>query len=176
MENFKKIELTADVPLADLAGFRHVDRFERLCRECPAYGAVWGCPPLTADELAVPDKFERVKLTGVKIVPTDTDLPLSESERLIQAVRVELEPRLLELERSLRGFSALFTGRCYHCSDGCVRRQGLPCRHPSLRRTSLEALGYDLSAIAKNVFDTDLLWGKNNRLPEYLFILAGVFY
>jgi hypothetical protein len=43
-------------------------------------------------------------------------------------------------------------------------------------RTSLEALGFDVSKIAKDVFNTEILWSSNNSQPTYTTLVAGLFF
>ena len=40
-------------------------------------------------------------------------------------------------------------------------------------RYSLDAFGFDLSAITKDMFDIDILWCKDN-LPDYFTLVHGL--
>ena len=98
-------------------------------------------------------------------------------EEFLRPQRVELEERLLELERTHHGLACTFIGKCLHCEDECCsRRQGKPCRHPKLVRPSLEAYGFDVAKTLSELFDIELQWSQNGSLPEYLVLVCGVFY
>lgn len=177
MERFEMEILSAEAPVTELAAMRDVARFEKLCRQCPGYGARWCCPPLTAEELDVESFGDTLMIVAARIRPTESGLPLEAADGLIMDGRRKLEPQLLATERELGGRAALFTGRCTHCGPmPCTRRSEEPCRHPDLVRPSLEALGYDVSAIIGRYLGLSILWGHDGRLPEFLTIAGGVFY
>lgn len=154
-------------------------RFESLCRACPNYNSRWACPPLSdADRI---DHFAKVELHLVKIDLAGTkdnggDV-VAEMTDIIQAVRPRLESLILDREHLTGGRAALFTGMCPHCRDRqCARKEGKPCRNPELVRPSLEALGFDLCQVAKDFFGFEIQWAKNGAAPDYIILLAGLFY
>ena len=53
---------------------------------------------------------------------------------------------------------------------------GEPCRHPELVRPSLEALGFNLGEVTRELFNIDMLWGRHGRLPQYLTLVGAVCY
>lgn len=161
--------IVEDIAVAEAERRRDVARFEALCRECPLYASRWCCPPLGGSELSAPSRYTSLRLTGVKIVPGDS--------RYISEVRALTEPGILEEERRLGGYAALFTGQCRHCQgQECTRPTGGECRHPELVRPSLEALGYNVGALAEDFLGHRLLWSADGEMPEYLLLVAGVFY
>ncbi len=168
--------LTAEISTVDyIREFRDVVRFEQLCRQCPNYGMRWGCPPLSEDLLRHYQKFPRLKIIAGKLTPLESGLPLSISYKFLNTERRRLEPQMLEEEQQTGGRAALFTGLCFHCGE-CTRPTGQPCRHPELVRPSLEALGFDLNATARHLLHTEILWGKENRMPPYLLLIGGIFH
>ena len=56
--------------------FRDVATFEACCRECPNYGARWGCPPFDHDTLNDLLPYEKAMIVGVKLTPRDQRMPM----------------------------------------------------------------------------------------------------
>lgn len=157
--------------------FRDADRFIVYCRECQNYNRSWACPPFYHDLERQLRGYRNLLLIATKITPGNPNLPFSESRRLILPERNRLERRLLEMERIYGGRAFAYVGSCLYCPEGsCTRPQGLPCRHPDLVRPSLEAYGFDISRTASELFGIELLWGKNDVLPEYLTLVCGFFH
>ena len=167
---------TAEIDTASyVRDFRDAPHFEQLCRQCPNYAKRWGCPPLSESECGMFLRYPQLKIIAVKLTPTDTDLPLSTSCKILNAERRRLEPKILEEERLVGGRAALFTGMCLYCKD-CTRTAGQVCRHPELVRPSLEALGFDLDATARKLLNIEILWSNDGKLPPYLLLIGGIFY
>lgn len=158
--------------------YRDVARFEDLCRQCPNYGRRWACPPIDAGDMPALSQYSRLMLLMVKLdlkpgTPGDADTLRS----IIETARADFERRLLKAEKDLGGAACLFTGMCPHCpGQECARTLGKPCRHPELVRPSLEALGFDLEATAREVFGIPMLWCDKGMAPPYLTLIAGVFH
>lgn len=157
--------------------------FEGLCRKCPNYGTRWGCPPLTGTWDYKLEDFKTLEITALRIELDDIDgessTPdmVSEMTDIISDIRREWEPKLLKKEQENCGKAALFTGMCPHCPGReCARVQWHECRHPELVRPSLEALGFDLTAMLRDVFGLEMQWAAGCRPPEYLMLIGGVFY
>ena len=148
---------------------------EQLCGVCPNYGRRWACPPLSpADAIT---HFSTIEVWVTQITPAQADLPLSEAYPIIAEQRAAIEPLMLAREAELNGRAALFTGLCPHCpNQQCARISGAPCRHPELVRPSLEALGFNLSEVTRQLFNIDMLWGRQGRLPRYLTLVGAVCY
>lgn len=160
------------------ANYRDIRRFEALCAECPNYGCRWGCPPFTDEEYAVPDSYDSVDITLIKIeLATHTPGDAATLRAIIDPIRAAGERRLLAEESRRAGHAALFTGQCPHCpGETCARTTGAPCRHPELVRPSLEALGFDLTRTASEIFGIDMLWCKDGYAPPYLTLIGALFY
>ena len=43
-------------------------------------------------------------------------------------------------------------------------------------RPSLEAFGFDIAKTLSELFNIELLWGKDGKLPEYLVLVSGFFH
>lgn len=169
-------ELTAEIPVADyIAGYRDADKFIRFCRECPSYGASWGCPPFEFDADAELRRYESAVIYATKIVPA-RPLLLSEVQDFIRPERLKIERRLLELERETGGRAFAYVGRCLYCGDKpCARLKKLPCRHPEKVRPSLEAFGFDIALTLGRLFGIELKWGHNGCAPDYLVLVSTLF-
>lgn len=166
-----------------LGSYRDVERFLALCRECPNFGRSWACPPLDPALEAELQGYREATLFLTKIIPdkryyeganASPDL----ARRMLLRERMRLDPMLLERERTLGGRVFSFVGSCAYCTgpQGCTRLQGLPCRHPDKVRPSLEAFGFNLEAIARDFFSTQILWASApDELPPYLLLLTAHF-
>lgn len=157
--------------------YRDTERFESLCCSCPNYGCRWGCPPLAGPPYPDIAVYPSVDIHLLKI-----DVPVRKGDmeilsEIIDRHRRDYEPLLLAAEKELNGFAALFTGQCRHCGDApCARTAGKPCRHPYIVRPSLEALGFNLTRISSDLFDTPIQWASDGLLPPYLTLIGGVFH
>lgn len=159
-----------------VARYRDGERFLALCRECPNFGRSWACPPFDTDIDAALKPFATVTIHAVKIMPVTPGLPLDSAKDLLRFHREEFERRLLKIERDKGGRVFTFAGECLYCPAGtCTRSCGLPCRHPDMVRPSLEAYGFDVGLTVRDYLGLDLLWGKDNRLPDYLLLVGAHF-
>ena len=160
-----------------IANFRKADYFIKLCQQCGNYGKRYGCPPFDKDPLTVLEKYQKVWVLGVKIVPADKDLPLRFANDFMAPVIEQLNSELLEEEKRLGGYSFGFVGTCPYCGGApCARVKGKPCRHPDKVRPSLEAFGFDMSKTAKELLGLEIKWSKGDTIPEYLTLVCGIFY
>lgn len=138
-----------------IARFRHPEVFGDACRACPGYGRSWICPPLDGALARRLCSFMHISVYRLRV---RTDNP----ERFLAgSARLRAEEMLLEEERRLDGLAFGFTGRCPRCRE-CTRVSGAPCRFPDKARPSLEALGFDVSALQKTLFGEPLRWGKGS--------------
>lgn len=157
--------------------YNDVERFLALCRECPNFGRVWACPPLSVDPVSELSAFDTVSVFATKIFPERTDIPISEAGRVLVDERRQMERHLRELERKTSGRALAFAGKCLYCPEGsCTRPLGRPCRHSDLVRPSLEAYGFDLGKTAERLLGFPLLWSDDGYIPRYLTLIGAVFH
>lgn len=162
--------------------YRDVERIGAYCKQCPAYGQSWGCPPFDFDPCTVSDGFKTVKLMGTTITFDDTtreacttpEMSAATGREAMEQVWKTVLPRLYEMEREVPG-SRCFTFRCTLCAEGCTRPQGLPCRHPELLRHSLESVGFDIVAMTRDLLGIDLEWSADGSLPRHLTLVTALF-
>ena len=157
--------------------FRNADYFIEFCQKCGNYGRRYGCPPFDCDPLSVIENYVKVRIIGVKIIPTDKTLPLESANELMKPVTTELNKYLLEQEKALDGISFGFVGSCPYCGGmPCARIEGKPCKHPDKVRPSLEAIGFDMGKTAKDLLGLEIKWSQEGLIPEYLTLVCGIFY
>ena len=162
--------------------FRDVERIESLCAQCPSYGNSWGCPPYAFDASGVSDGFATVTLIGTTITFDEATRAACQGAKAksrqvatqaMEEVWKKFLPELMERERQEPG-SRCFTFRCRLCPEGCTRPEGQPCRHPELLRFSLEAVGFDVTAAARELLGIDLEWSGDGNLPEHITLVTAI--
>lgn len=166
------------VPVDDyISRFRDADKFMQCCRECGNYNKSWACPPFSHDLESMMRNYRSVLLYATKITPHNREIPLSEATRFIRNERIRLERMLLDMEKAYGGRSFAYAGTCLYCPEGtCTRLQGRQCRHPELVRPSLEAFGFDIGRTTSELFGIELVWSKDQFLPEYMTLVCGFFH
>lgn len=165
-----------------IARYRDVERMAALCAQCPSHGNSWGCPPYAFYPETVSNGFKTVTLMGTTIEFDETtraECTTPETSRVVatqamQEVWKTLLPELYEKERQVKG-SRCFTFRCTLCPEGCTRPEGKPCRHPDRLRYSLEAVGFDVSAMSHDLLGIDLEWSSDGSLPKHITIITALF-
>ncbi len=156
-----------------------VPRFLEFCKSCRNYGTRWSCPPLHIEASQYLAPYNRVWILGAQTIFTpQTILEADTPEKIKEVTRETLGPvkkalceTLLELEQKIPGSRSLFVGGCEHCTP-CARTQNQPCLHPELMRYSLDALGFDLSALTSDLLGIELQWAKES-LPPYYTLING---
>jgi predicted metal-binding protein len=175
----KEVTVAAD---EFVSRYRDVERIRQYCLACPSYGNSWACPPFDFDLTSVTDGFKTVTLMA-SIIEFDEATRAAclrakaKSRQVASTAMAEvwktLLPHLLEMERETPG-SRCFTFRCSLCPEGCTRPEGKPCRHPDKMRHSLESVGFDIVAMARDLLGIDLEWSKDGTLPKHLTIITAL--
>lgn len=169
------------LPMADFRQkYQNREKYITYCRECPRYNTVWSCPPLDFDVDDYLERFAWVNVLCAKIVLSSHVIAAADTPEKIKnmgweillAVKLDMEEKLRQMEKNLPGSISLSSGGCNLCNV-CSRKDGIPCRQPEKMRYSLDAFGFDLTAITKDMFDIDILWCKN-RLPNYFTLIHGL--
>lgn len=165
-----------------ISRYRDVERIRGFCQACPGYGKSWSCPPFDFDARTVSDGFRTVRLMCTTITFDEATRATCQTPEQSAAVGraamdevcKDLLPRLYELEREVPG-SRCFTYRCVLCPEGCTRPEGKPCRHPQQLRHSLEAVGFDIVAMTRDLLGIDLEWSTDGSLPKHLNLITALF-
>lgn len=154
-----------------------VPKFLGFCRECHNYGNNWMCPPFDFDPLDIWRSYEKIKLFGLRMTPArESGEGKSAAERAKEIISKEkrrLIGELLEEEKKIPGSLSFFAGSCELCPV-CAKVTNEPCRRPAMARHSIESLGADVSLAMKRYLGLDILWIKDDRLPEYLTLVAAL--
>lgn len=157
--------------------FSNPKRFIKYCKKCRNYGKVWVCPPFSHDTTAELCQYTHVFLVATKIIPDGKKIPFSYVNRFFRPERLRIEKKLRDMEKMYGGRAFAYAGSCLYCPEGtCSRLNNQPCRHPDLVRHSLEAYGFDVGRTTSELFGIELLWSKNNFLPEYLTLVCVFFH
>ena len=156
------------------------EKYMAYCRECPRYNTVWSCPPLYLDVDAYLGRFAWGNILCAKIILSshviaEADMPekiKTMGWEILLSVKLDMDEKLRQLEKHIPGSVSLSSGGCNLCKV-CSRKDGQPCRQPDKMRYSLDAFGFNLTAITKDMFDIDILWCKE-RLPDYFALIHGI--
>ena len=174
VENF-----TSDITVEGyIAEFRDEPHFLELCKQCTNYGKSWGCPPFDFDTESFLRQYKYAHLMATKIIPEDKDIPIEYTQKLILPERIRIESELLDMERKYGGRSFAYIGKCLH-SAPITSVRVTAAHHADTRikvRPSLEAFGFDIAKTLAELFNIELLWGKDGKLPEYLVLVSGFFH
>lgn len=163
------------VPMAEyIKECRDAERVQGYCRSCRNYGRHWGCPPYDRDIAAELAQYDVATLVCLKITFADKQLTLEEAFRQLQPERLRLE-ELVRSRETGGGRAFGLAGMCPYCQESCARVAGLPCRHPELVRSSLEAYGFDVVRTAERLFGLPICWSSDGKVPEYLTFVVGYF-
>ena len=169
------------MPLLDFRQkYQDRETYIHYCRQCPNYNTVWSCPPLSFDVDAYLEQFAWVNVLCAKIILSSHIIAKADTPEKIKtvgweillSVKLGMEEKLRRLEKHISGSVSLSSGGCSLCKV-CSRKDGSPCRQPDKMRYSLDAFGFDLTAITKDMFDIDILWCKD-RLPDYFTLIHGI--
>jgi predicted metal-binding protein len=151
-----------------------------FCKECNNYNSLWSCPPLEIDVNQFLLDYNYIYVIGVKIIyDAETIKSAKTPEKIkeitmhsLKEVKSKLSDTLLALERQIPASVSLASGGCHLCQR-CKRCDKLPCEHPEKMRYSLDAFGFDLTAITSDLLQIDLKWSKDT-LPEYYTLIHAL--
>lgn len=141
----------------------------RLCKGCENYGSKWSCPPF-----AKPFDFKKYRNIRIVLRQIEND---GELEKTYFSVRKNFDEFMLAQESIVQGSLALFAGSCANCPlEKCTRIDREECPFKEKMRTSLEAIGFDVSKIAKEVFGIEILWSNSDAQPPYTTLVSALFF
>lgn len=160
--------------------YQDVATYLTYCQACPNYNTVWSCPPLPFDAVRYWDPFNWMYVVGAKIYLSPAVIRAADTAEKIKAigwqivveVKRSLEEKMRELEQQVPGSVSLSSGGCNLC-PACSRQRGVVCRSPETMRYSLDAFGFNLTAIAHDMLGIEIQWCKD-RLPDYFTLVHGI--
>jgi predicted metal-binding protein len=164
-----------------IKNYRFERKFMELCEECDNYGSNWACPPFEFDVGEFLAQYNHAYLFAIKwahsaetIAENNTvEKAAAYSRVLFRRGKEKMLELLWRLERKYAGSIGISAGGCSLCGH-CSRRDKKPCRFSEKVRYSPESLGFDISKIAKEFLDIEILWG-NDRLPKHQVLLNALF-
>ena len=141
---------------------------------------LWSCPPLQIDADAYLSKYAWVNVVGAKIILDHKVIEKADTPEkiktvgwtIVSEVKLMLEEEMRKLESQLPGSVSLSSGGCSLCGE-CTRKTGKTCRQVDKMRYSMDAFGFDLSAITKDMLGIEIMWCKD-RLPDYFTLIHGI--
>lgn len=161
--------------------YRDIPKFLEFCQVCPRYNKCWACPPHDFDPVSLLAPYNYVYIIGAKVlIPaelrgevTGHEAVAAKAEAITQEARKYLDPIMLSLERTIGDALCCYGGTCYLCA-ACQKAKGKPCIYPDKRRSSLEALGFDVAGTTQDLLGFELLWSEES-LPPYLTVVSALF-
>lgn len=181
------------IQIENLMSCHKPDEVSQYCQNCSNYGRNHSCPHFDFDCLDYLEGYQYATIVMTHIdtksirdniddlqqksfdsrvftnykkhnpdVKTDWNSKLS--MYVFNQVKDDLCRELLRMEKDFAGSLSLPPGSCTRCSV-CMRTEGDTCVLPNDLRYSLEALGFLVSDIYKQFFDTELGWTQG-ELPE----------
>ena len=145
------------------------------CKKCKCFGTQWSCPPLSVDTTALLKPYKRARIY-IAIIETTTRIPISDEASVTRPARIMLENLLREEEGKTGGRASYTIGRCLYCDEPCARISNQPCRHPNDIRPSLEAMGFNVIGILRDIAGIELQWSTDGNLPATLCLVGAIFY
>lgn len=160
--------------------YQDVATYLTYCQQCPNYNTVWSCPPLPFAVEDYLEKFQWMYVVGAKInLSPQVIMAADTAEKvkavgwdIVVAVKLAMEEKLRNLEQKMPGSVSFSSGGCNLCHE-CSRQAGEACRRPEKMRYSLDAFGFDLTAIAKDMLGIEIQWCKDS-LPDYFTLVHGI--
>lgn len=149
--------------------------FDKLCKEgCPNYGNKWSCPPYAPDYIKFVKEYEFIDVFMLYIELKQFDY-IRQDYLKVKAANSILKSRIDKALRNSMDENEFYisTGSCRLCKS-CKKKFGKPCAYPNHRTYSFEALGINVSLLAMELFQRELLWYKAKNLPEYTSVVAGL--
>lgn len=159
--------------------YRDADKFMEYCRACPNYNTRWSCPSLDFEPSERLAKYDRIHLVSVKMTYDSKTIEAANTPEKVKKTTWDtlfvekraMEDVLISLEQEIEGTLSLSSGGCHFC-ETCSRTEDKPCRFPDKMRHSLDAFGFDLTAITQAELGIKLCWSKGSLPPYYTLIHA----
>lgn len=163
-----------------ISKYQQQEKFMAFCKGCHNYNTLWSCPPLQIDANQFLQGFDYISVIGVKIMYNAETIKLANTNEKVKEittitlreVKNKLSNALLALESQIPDSVSLASGGCYICQR-CSRCDNLPCKYPEKMRYSLDAFGFDLTAITSELLQIELKWSKES-LPEYYTLIHAL--
>lgn len=164
-----------------LRDYVNVPKFRTFCQACRVYGTNWACPPFDFDPLDTWRGYRWLHLIAFRLCFTkdqprtglDHDQMITDVLEMFRFEKRRSHRYLMRLRAAVPGSQALAAGECRLCPV-CTRSYGLPCRLPDQMMHSIEALGGDVEATMRVIFDDPVAWSDGTSLPDHYTLVAGL--
>jgi len=154
--------------------------------KCPSYNHSWACPPVAPyleQEISQYTKFylvyvkfdfkqyiERIKAKH----PKRSEDRIRNTFFMKNLLRDKLEQEIIQfnnrLSQCFKKIFILWDGFCRVCSNqkdkGCTYDSGDPCRYPTKRKYSMEAVGIDVTKTVKKI-NLNIEWPPINHAYRF---------
>lgn len=138
---------------------------------CSNYNKNWSCPPNSPDFIEHASNYSSILLM-LGYVSLD-HFKLSDKNESVMLgynlVKNFLLERIINLEESLKGVA--IPGACCELCQSCPNKG---CVKPDRMRYNFTSLGMQMAELSKDIFDHNLLWTKEEVIPEYISCFGGV--
>lgn len=158
-----------EVSTKELLNFYKPEEIFANCTNCPRFDKNWSCPPRTFDVEEFVTLFEKAYIISVAFSLKG----FATKEGSIASyykTRFDINNDLMAAEN--QRYTTLIAGHCSYCEE-CTKVLGKECPYPDKVRYSLESLGFKVSDIMENCFNTTLQWDGENQ-PDSIYIVAAV--
>lgn len=169
---------TAEISVSELISrFYKPQQFLKQCKQCKNFNRVWSCPPLSFQVTDFLSPYTSAVLIGTQILYDMEDRMRSRQdgwdlEKYLKTSYYQVKHQVLETLADAEGHGESLIIGASEC-DGCAmcsRVDGEACRKKTMLHYSFAALGFDLGAMAKELFQVEMEWA-NIGLPSYHMIM-----
>lgn len=164
------------IKVDSLYEYEQKSKFKNLCAEgCPNYNNKWCCPPFSPTYSKIAEEYSNVILMLLYCDLSQFNYIKAEYMK-VKASNAILKSKADKITRFLEKETSgvmMSNGSCKLCKP-CNKKKNLSCKRPMDMRYSLEALGLDVGAVSKEIFNHELLWYKNKLAPKYSSVLTGI--
>lgn len=181
------------IKVSELMQYHKYDQVLTYCQRCSNYGVNHSCPDFDFDVKDYISEFTyaTVIMTSIDTLRIGKNPELFEggqfesrvltnytkdkedysghwmsalSMKAFNEIKDWMSDRLIDAEREIDGALSLPPGSCTRCKE-CLKQIDKPCIKPEVLRYSLEALGFLVSDVYREVFAKELGWVQG-QLPE----------
>lgn len=159
-----------------LVPYQFKEKFDKCCEtSCKNYGLKWACPPYSPTYTIYKSDYKYLTICVLAASLNQFDY-INNKYLKIKAANSIMKSRVDRVLRELvktEHSKQVSTGSCRLCKP-CKKKLGNPCKHPQVMAYSFEALGIDVEKVSLDILNHELKWYKNNELPEYTSVVAGI--
>ena len=156
---------------------KYVDvlKYQSMCTSCPYYEKNYSCNTKAIDCDKFYASYKNIKIYLMKLTLDDSEKIENYEELYINPSKDRFIDMLYKYEKKVPRGIFINPGPCRLC-EVCTREQGISCRHRDKLRYSASAMGIDATKISKDLFNIDLLWAQNKKIPDYFCFIAVMLY